>query len=72
MRRKLFVAMVVTELSNIAVSDFDAKKSTHCKRVLVVTELVVKAGPSVQRMGKVAFASLKALFAVDKSTDVFV
>ena len=31
----------VTELFNIAVNDFDATKSTCCKRVLVVTELVV-------------------------------
>ena len=33
--------LIVTELFNIAVNDFDAKKSAHCSQVLVVTELVV-------------------------------
>ena len=33
--------LAVTELFNIAVNDFDAKKSAHCSQVLVVTELVV-------------------------------
>ena len=31
---------IVTELFNIAVNDFNAKKSAHYSRVLVVTELV--------------------------------
>ena len=30
-----------TELFNIAVNDFDAKKSILCSRVIVVTELIV-------------------------------
>ena len=34
------VAVLVTELSNIAVNDFDEQKSSRCSRVLVVTELV--------------------------------
>ena len=38
MQRELLVG---TELFNIAINDFDAKKSTRCRRVLVVTELVV-------------------------------
>ena len=29
----------VTKLFNIAVNDFDAKKSAHCNQVLVLTEL---------------------------------
>ena len=33
--------LVVTELFNIAVNDFDAKKSAHCSQVPVVNELVV-------------------------------
>ena len=33
--------LVVTELFNIAVNDFDTKKFTHWKWVLVVTELVI-------------------------------
>ena len=32
--------LVVTELFNITINDFDAKKSTCCSRVLVVTELI--------------------------------
>ena len=32
--------LLVTELFNIAVNDFDAKKPARCGRVLVVTELV--------------------------------
>ena len=31
----------VTKLFNIAVNDFDAKKSAHCNRVFVLTELAV-------------------------------
>ena len=37
---------VITELVNIAVNYFDAKKSTPYSRVLIVTELV-EAGPNV-------------------------
>ena len=33
--------LVVTKLLNIAINDFDGKKSAGCSRVLVVTELVV-------------------------------
>ena len=33
--------LIVTELLNTAVNNFDAKKSAHCSQVLVVTELVV-------------------------------
>ena len=33
--------LIVTELFNIAVNYFDAKKSAHYSRVLFVTELVV-------------------------------
>ena len=33
--------LVVTELFNNAVNDFDAKESARCSRVLFVTELVV-------------------------------
>ena len=32
---------LVTELFNTAVNEFDAKKSAHFSRVLVITELVV-------------------------------
>ena len=32
--------LVVTELFNIAVNDFDSKKSVLCNRVVVVPELV--------------------------------
>ena len=38
--------LVVTELFNIAVNYFGAKKSAHCRRVLIVTELTVN-GASV-------------------------
>ena len=37
--------LVVTELFNIAVNDFDAQKSAHYSRVLLVTELVVSVNP---------------------------
>ena len=33
--------VIVTKLFNTAASYFDAKKSTHCSRVLVVSELFV-------------------------------
>ena len=33
--------LFVTELPNIALNNFDAKKSARCSRVLIVTELVV-------------------------------
>ena len=33
--------LVATELLNIAVNNFDAKKSARCSRMVVVTELVV-------------------------------
>ena len=44
MQKKLLVkkgVFIVTELFNIAVNNFDAKKSARCSRVLVVTELVI-------------------------------
>ena len=45
MQRKLFVvgecSLVITELLNIPINDFDAKESTRCRQVLTVTELVV-------------------------------
>ena len=44
MQKKLLVisgVLVVTELFNIAVNDFDAKKSACYSRMLVVTEIVV-------------------------------
>ena len=45
MQKKLLViykwVIIVTELFNVAVNYFDAKKSASCSRVLVVTELVV-------------------------------
>ena len=46
--------LIVIKLLNIAVSDFDAKKSAQCSQVLAVIELVV-AGPRVfhQRIPKV-------------------
>ena len=37
--------LVVTELFNIAVNDFDAQKSARYSRVLLVTELVVSVNP---------------------------
>ena len=37
--------LVVTEHFNIAVNDFDAQKSAHYSRVLLVTELVVSVNP---------------------------
>ena len=37
------MVLVVTKLFNIAVSDFDAKKSARYNRGLVVTELVVRS-----------------------------
>ena len=33
--------LIVTELFNTSVNDFDAKKSVLCSRVIVVTELIV-------------------------------
>ena len=33
--------LVITELFNIYVNDFDAKKCVRCNRVFVVTEIVV-------------------------------
>ena len=44
MQRKLLVfwrVLVVTELYNIAVNDFDAKESARCRRVLIVIEIAV-------------------------------
>ena len=44
MHRKLFDVrrvLVVTELFNVAVIEFDAKESAHSRRMLVVTELVI-------------------------------
>ena len=37
--------LVATELINIAVNDFDAKKSAHYRRMHVVTELIVSRTP---------------------------
>ena len=37
--------LVVTELFNIAVNDFDAQKSARYSRVLLVTVLVVSVNP---------------------------
>ena len=41
MQRVLLVVLVVNELINIAFNVFDAKESSHCKRVFILTELVV-------------------------------
>ena len=42
--------LIVTELSNIAVNDYDTKKSAHCSQVLVVTELVVSGTQCNQKV----------------------
>ena len=44
--------LVVNELFNIVPNDFDAKKSACCKRLLVVTELVVSSIPWCHLFGK--------------------
>ena len=43
---------VVTKLFNIAVNDCDTKKSAHCGRVLVVTELVVSGTQCILSLRK--------------------
>ena len=50
--------LVVAELFNIAVSNFDAKKSAHCSWVLAVPELGCKRNPVYFQEPSVAMDSL--------------
>ena len=43
--------LVVTELFNIVVRDFDAKKTSRCNRVLVVTELITSGTQCILGVG---------------------
>ena len=54
-QRKQFA---VTELDNVGVNNFGAKKSAHCSWVLVLTEQVFLSGIPVQLLHQRKFAWL--------------